>query len=155
MAKNNVIGRDNDLPWYLPADLKHFKAITMGKPMVMGRKTWESLPGLLPGRRHIVVTRNPEYEAQGAEVALSLEEAIASAGDVDEIMVVGGAHLYALALPYADRLHLTLIDDEFEGDAYFPPIDESAWRQISSEEHGPDEKNRYRYRFVTLERALA
>ncbi len=152
MANNHVIGRDNTLPWRLSADLKRFKQITMGKPMLMGRKTWESLPGLLPGRRHIVITRNPDYLAAGAEVAHSLEGAIAVAGDVAEIMVVGGAHLYQQALSVADRLYLTLIDADIDGDAFFPPLDDSGWRETSSEDHEPDETNRFRYRFVTLER---
>lgn len=152
MARNNVIGRNNTLPWHLSADLKRFKRITMDKPMVMGRKTWESLPGLLPGRRHIVVTRNRAYLADGAEIAHSLESAIEVAGDVAEVMVVGGAHLYQQALPLADRLYLTLIDADIEGDAFFPSLDETDWQEVSSEAHDPDEKNRFRYRFVTLER---
>ncbi|WP_306292452.1 dihydrofolate reductase [Solemya velum gill symbiont] len=94
MTRNRIIGRNNELPWHLPADLKHFKALTMGKPIIMGRKTWESLPGLLPGRQHIVVTRNPDYVAEDATIALSLDEAIAAAGDVPEVMIIGGANVY-------------------------------------------------------------
>jgi dihydrofolate reductase len=153
MARNRVIGRDNHLPWHLPADLKHFKALTMGKPMVMGRKTWESLPGLLPGRRHIVVTRNPAYAASGAETAHSLEEAIAMAKDATEIMVVGGANLYAQALPIAGTVYLTLVDAEFEGDTHFPDIDPSDWTETERERHPADETNRWPYVFTTLVRA--
>lgn len=153
MARNGVIGRDNCLPWHLPADLKHFKALTMGKPLVMGRKTWESLPGLLPGRRHIVVTRNPAYVAAGAETAHSLEEAIALASDAGEVMVVGGANLYAQALSLADRIHLTLVDAEFDGDTHFPEIEPADWTETERERHPADEKNRWPYIFTTLVRA--
>lgn len=152
MASNRVIGRDNRLPWHLPADLKHFKAVTMGKPMVMGRRTWESLPGLLPGRRHIVITRNEHYSAEGAELAHSLEQALAVAGEVEEVMIVGGAKLYAQALPLADRLYLTLVDIEVEGDAFFPPIDETDWKEVSNEARPADEKNPIPHRFRLLQR---
>jgi dihydrofolate reductase len=153
MARNRVIGRDNKLPWHLPADLRHFKELTLGKPIVMGRKTWESLPGLLPDRRHIVVTRRQDYVAEGAETAADLDEAIALAGNVDEIMIVGGATLYAEALPVADRLYVTLVDAEIDGDAYFPDFDIDAWKVIEESGMPADEKNRYDLRFLTLERA--
>jgi dihydrofolate reductase len=153
MARNRVIGRDNKLPWHLPADLRHFKELTLGKPIVMGRKTWESLPGLLPDRRHIVVTRRQDYVAQGAETAADLDAAIALAGNVDEIMIVGGATLYAEALPVADRLYVTLVDAEIDGDAYFPDFDMDAWKVIEESGMPADEKNRYDLRFLTLERA--
>jgi dihydrofolate reductase len=155
MARDRVIGKDNRLPWHLPADLKHFKALTMGKPMIMGRATWESLPGLLPGRPHIVVTRNPAYVAEGATVAHSLEAAIrvAAQDGVDEIVIIGGANLYAQALPLADCLYLTEIDASVAGDAFFPALNLKEWRETQSESHTPDEKNRYAYRFVTLVRA--
>lgn len=152
MAHNRVIGKDNRLPWRLPADLQHFKRITMGKPMVMGRKTWESLPGLLPGRRHIVVTRDRNYQATGAEVVHSLDQAITRAGDVDEIMLVGGANLYAQALELASRLYLTEIDARVEGDAWFPEFDAGQWREVSREAHPADGQNRYSYAFTLLER---
>jgi dihydrofolate reductase len=128
VAANGVIGRDNRLLWRLPADLKHFKALTMGHPMIMGRKTWESLPGLLPGRPHIVVSRNPDYRAEGATVCPSLAAAIAAAGAADEVFVIGGAELYAQALAVADRLELTEIAAGFDGDARFPDWDRAAWR---------------------------
>lgn len=155
MARNRVIGRGNRLPWRLPADLAHFKVVTMGKPMIMGRKTWESLPGLLPGRRHIVVTRNPDYTAPGATVVHSLQEAIAAAGGVPEVMVVGGANLYAQALPLAGRLYLTEIEADVEGDVWFPDFDRSAWRELARERHGSDDNNPYDYLFLTLERKTA
>jgi len=153
MARNRVIGRDNKLPWHLPADLRHFKELTLGKPIVMGRKTWESLPGLLPDRRHIVVTRRQDYVAQGAETAADLDAAIALAGNVDEIMIVGGATLYAEALPVADRLYVTLVDAEIDGDACFPDFDMGAWKVIEESGMPANEKNRYDLRFLTLERA--
>lgn len=152
MANNRVIGRDNALPWHLPADLQHFKQITMGKPMVMGRKTWESLPGILPGRPHIVITRNPDYKAEGATVAHSLEEAINAAGEVDEIMIIGGANLYAQALKIADRLYLTLVDSDVEGDASFPLFDPHEWNESDRESHPADEKNAHAFSFVTFNR---
>ncbi|MEJ2316213.1 MAG: dihydrofolate reductase [Gammaproteobacteria bacterium] len=153
MARNRVIGRDNSLPWHLPADLQHFKELTLGKPIIMGRKTWESLPGLLPGRRHIVVTRRQNYVAEGAETAADLDAAIALAGDVDEIMIVGGATLYAEALPIAGRLYMTLVDADVDGDAFFPAFDMAAWHVIDESSAPADEKNRYGLSFLTLERA--
>jgi len=153
MARNRVIGRDNRLPWHLPADLRHFKELTLGKPIIMGRKTWESLPGLLPDRRHIVVTRQQDYVARNAETAPDLESAIALAGDADEVMIVGGANLYEQALAIAGRLYMTLIDAEIEGDAYFPEFDMNDWKIIGESEMPADEKNRYDLRFLTLERA--
>jgi dihydrofolate reductase len=156
MARNRVIGIDNKLPWHLPADLQHFKATTLGKPMIMGRKTWESLPGLLPGRPHIVVSRDPGYVAEGAQVADSLEAAIALAGELaDEAMIIGGANLYAQALPLADRLYLTLVDAELEGDAWFPDFDEDDWRLDAREDHAPDDRNPYPYRFLSYTRVTA
>lgn len=152
MANNGVIGRDNRLPWHLPADLQHFKSLTMGKPILMGRNTWESLPGLLPGRRHIVVTRNEAYVAPGAEVVHSVEEALAAVEGEPEIMIVGGSHFYAEMLPRAHRLYLTLVDAEVEGDAQFPEIDWQEWQEVARENHSADEKNAYDYAFVNLVR---
>ncbi len=151
-ARNGVIGRRNRLPWRLPADLQRFKAVTMGKPMVMGRRTWESLPGLLPGRRHIVVSRDPAYGAEGAEVASSLAGAVALAGAVEEVMVIGGAQLYRQALPLAERIYLTEVDAEVEGDTWFPSFDESEWEERRREEFPADERNEFPYAFVNLER---
>ena len=155
MARNRVIGHNNKLPWHLPADLRHFKELTLGKPIIMGRKTWESLPGLLPGRRHIIVTRQQAYVAKGAETASDLESAIALAGDVDEVMIVGGATLYAEALESADRLYMTLVDAEMEGDAYFPEFDMDAWHVTDESSAPADENNRYDLGFLTLERSVS
>ncbi len=153
MARNRVIGIDNKLPWRLPADLKHFKAITMNKPMVMGRKTWESLPGLLPGRPHIVVTRDPNYRADGAQVAHSLEQAIAlAAHQGDPVMLIGGANLYAQALPLAHLLYLTEVDAEPPGDAYFPPFPATDWALEDSETRPADAQNPHALRFLTYRR---
>lgn len=152
MAENRVIGRDNSLPWRLPADLKHFKALTIGKPIVMGRKTWESLPGLLPDRHHIVITGNESYRAEGCSVVHSVEEALAAAGDAPEVMVVGGAAFYQQMLPLAQRLYLTLVQAEVEGDAWFPAYDADNWRELEREHHTADERNPYAYTFLTLQR---
>jgi dihydrofolate reductase len=133
VARNGVIGKDNKMPWHLPEDLKRFKALTMGQPMIMGRKTWESLPGRLPGRPHIVVTRNPDYRAEGATVVGSLVAALAAAGDTDEVFIIGGAELYTQALAIADRLQLTEVDADFDGDTRFPDYDRGAWRESSRE----------------------
>jgi dihydrofolate reductase len=152
VARKRVIGKDNRLPWRLSADLQHFKRITMGKPMIMGRKTWESLPGLLPGRRHIVVTRERNYQADGAEVVHSLDQAISRAGDVDEVMLVGGANLYAQALPLASRLYLTEIDADVDGDAWFPGFDAAQWQEVSRDAFPEDEQNQYAYAFTVLDR---
>ena len=151
MAENRVIGRDNGLPWRLSADLAHFKKITMGKAIIMGRRTWESLPGLLPHRNHVVVTRDPEYLAEGAQVAHSLAEALQIAGG-DEVFVVGGAQLYALALPLADRLLLTLVHAEIDGDTHFPAFDSSHWRKLGCERHAADARNDHDYSFCEWRR---
>ena len=150
-ADNGVIGRDGGLPWHLPADLKHFKARTMGKPMIMGRKTFESFPSPLPGRRHIVLTRDAGWRAEGAEIATSPEAAIALAGDVPEIAVIGGAEIFRLLLDRADRIELTEIHAAPEGDAMVPAFDPLAWREIAREDHA-GEAGRTAYSFVTLER---
>ncbi|MES9858656.1 MAG: type 3 dihydrofolate reductase [Sedimenticola sp.] len=155
MAENRVIGRDNRLPWRLPADLKHFKALTMGKPMVMGRKTWESLPGLLPGREHLVVTGDPHYRADGCRLVHSIKEALAAVVDAPEVMVVGGALFYQQMLPLAHSMHLTLVHAEVEGDAWFPRFDSTEWREVSRESHPADEKNSYPFTFIHLEREAA
>lgn len=149
-AANGVIGRDNGLPWHLPADLKRFKALTMGKAMIMGRKTFASLPGLLPGRRHIVLTRDPAWRAEGAERAGSVSEALRLAGE-GEVAVVGGAEIYALFLPLAQRIELTEVHAEMEGDTHLPPIDEE-WRETSREDY-PKQGGSPAYSFVRLERA--
>ncbi|MBB3911914.1 dihydrofolate reductase [Sphingomonas desiccabilis] len=147
-ADNGVIGRDGQLPWHLPADLKRFKAGTMGKPMVMGRKTFESFPSPLPGRRHIVLTRDRDWSAAGAEVAHDPEAALALAGG-GEVAVIGGAEVFALFLPQADRIELTEVHAAPEGDAVVPAFE--GWREVAREEF-PAEGERPGYSFVTLVR---
>ena len=152
VARNGVIGAGNALPWHLPEDLKHFKALTTGHAVIMGRKTWESLPPRfrpLPGRRNIVVTRDKTYRAEGAVVVHSIEEATAKVSG-SEAFVIGGAELYALALPIADRLELTEIDADIEGDAFFPPLDRAQWRE-AARKAGAGEGD-LRYAFVRYER---
>lgn len=152
VARNGVIGIDNRLPWRLPADLKHFKALTLGHTVIMGRKTWESLPANfrpLPGRRNIVVTRDAGYHAEGATIATSLPAAIAAAQS-GEAFVIGGAELYATALPLADRLQLTEIDATFEGDTWFPAIDRPHWQETARESH--QDETGFGYAFVTYQR---
>ncbi|AOU97174.1 hypothetical protein BI364_03410 [Acidihalobacter yilgarnensis] len=150
VARNGVIGRDNDLPWRLPDDLKRFKAITLGKPVVMGRKTFESIGRPLPGRENRVITRQPGFEAPGCRVFANLEEALT--GPEDEVMVIGGGQIYAEALPLAGRLYLTEVEVEVEGDAHFPEIDPTEWREVSREAHAPDERHAYAFVFRVLER---
>ncbi len=152
MAENRVIGCENSLPWHLPADLQHFKAMTIGKPIIMGRKTWESLPGKLPQRPHVVITANPDYVADGCTVVHSLEQAIQASGDAPEVMIVGGAMLYSQALPLADRIYLTLVESKVEGDTLFPEYDQSQWQETARERHPSDDKNPYAYSFITLSR---
>lgn len=152
MAHNSVIGLNNQLPWRLPADLKHFKAVTLGKPVIMGRKTYESIGKPLPGRANIVVTRDVSYTAEGVLIVHSLEEALAKTKDAPEAMLIGGAQLYAEALPHAQRMYLTLIDAEFPGDAFFPHYNPRDWHETAREEHAPDENNPYSYSFLILER---
>ena len=152
LARNRVIGRDNHLPWHLPADLAHFKHLTLDKPIVMGRRTWESLPGLLPRRTHIVVSRDRSYRAPGAFVVDSPEAALAAAGAVPEVMVVGGAALYASLLPSARRMELTLLEAEIEGDAWFPEWDPEQWREVWRARRAWDARNAYDLTFLRLER---
>ena len=152
LSENGVIGRDNALPWHLPADLAHFKRLTMGKPIIMGRKTWESLPGLLPHRTHIVVTRDHDYVAEGARVVHSLAEAIETVGDVDEMMVVGGANLYAQTIPLATRMYMTLVHIQVEGDTRFPAFEQGEWCEVSRVRHPCDARNATDYSFIELQR---
>lgn len=147
-ADNGVIGKDGDLPWRLPADLKHFKALTAGHPMIMGRRTFDSLPGLLPGRRHIVLTRDLDWQAEGAEVAHDVEEAL-SLADASTVMVIGGAEIYRLFLPIADRIELTEVHYAADGDASIEYPDAAFWREVVREDH-PAADDRPAYSFVTL-----
>lgn len=149
MGKNRLIGIDNDLPWHLPNDLKHFKEATLGKPIIMGRKTFESFGGRpLPNRPNLVVSRNADYLAQGAEVFTSVEEAIASQKDAEEIAIIGGAQIYEQWINKVDRLIITQVDAELEGDAYFPEIDLAIWQEVLREHHPQDEKHNYAFDFV-------
>ena len=133
VADNNVIGLDNGLPWHLPEDLKHFRSLTMGHHIIMGRKTYESLGRLLPGRTTVIVTRQTDYCIEGALVAGSLQEAVSLCGNDDEVFVIGGAELYKLALPPADKLYLTEVSGEFAADTFFPEYDKAAWREVARE----------------------
>ena len=151
MAHDRVIGKDNQMPWHLPADLAHFKRVTLGKPVLMGRKTFESIGRPLPGRRNLVISRNPDYQAEGIEVVGSVEAALAllAGSSVEELMVIGGGHLYAEMLPSADCLYLTQIDLAVEGDTRFPAFDDGEWQRIACESHPADEKNPHPYSFET------
>ena len=152
MDRNRLIGNENQLPWHLPADLAHFKLVTMGKPIIMGRKTYESIGRPLPGRTNIVLTRSPDFNAEGVLTANTLEQALNHVSAEDEIMIIGGSTIYELTLPRADRLYLTCVEDSFEGDAWFPDFDLEQWHIVASEEHSADEKNSSAYRFVTYAR---
>ncbi|HTN49124.1 MAG TPA: dihydrofolate reductase [Burkholderiaceae bacterium] len=136
-ARNGVIGRDNAMPWKIPGEQAYFKRVTMGHPIIMGRKTWESIGRPLPGRRSIVVTRNADFVAQDAEVVASLDAALARCAGAADAFVIGGAELYRAALPRADRLLITEIDHDFEGDAYWPAPEQSQWREAAREHHAP------------------
>lgn len=152
MDRRRVIGRDNALPWRLPEDLRYFRRVTTGHPVIMGRRNYESIGRPLPQRVNIVLSRDPAFRAPGCIVAGSLAAALDAAGDDPEIFVIGGADLYAQALPRADRLYLTLIDAEFDGDVRFPEFDPREWRVARRDDHEPDTDNPYRYSFIVLER---
>lgn len=152
MAKNGVIGADNKIPWHLPAELRIFKSATMGHHIVMGRRTWESIDRLLPGRTTVIVTRQPDFRVPGAIVAHSFEDALAACHGDDEVFVIGGAELFRLALPRADRFYLTIVDAQPEGDTMMPEIDWSAWREVCSAHYAADERNPLAFRFVLYER---
>ena len=157
-AANGVIGRNNALPWHLPEDLRYFKRVTMGKPIVMGRKTFESIGKPLPGRTNIVITRKTDWNAAGVKVVHSLDDALALAEDIalidgaTELMVIGGAEIYQAALPRAQRLYFTEVHAEVEGDAVLPPIDWSDWKEVSRERFTASETNPYDYSFAVFER---
>ena len=152
LAKNRAIGIDNRLPWRLPEDLAHFKALTLNHPILMGRKTFESLGRPLPGRTNIVITRNPGYRPEGCLVVDSIPAAVALCKDADEVFFIGGAELYAQAIPLADRLYLTEVDIEAEGDAWFPDYDRGTFREISRESHTGGKGDTMRFDFVVYER---
>ena len=152
MANDRVIGLDNGMPWHLPADLKHFRNLTVGKPVIMGRKTIESIGKALPKRRNIVVTRRSDFEMEGCEAAASIEAAVEMVSNEDEVMIIGGASIYEQTLKQADILYLTYIHAQFDGDTHFPVVDDALWEETDREAFDSDEKNPHAYTFVTLQR---
>lgn len=152
MDRNRLIGNNNQLPWHLPVDFAHFKSVTMGKPIIMGRKTFESIGKPLPGRRNIVLSRAAGLAIEGVDVVTSLDEARSIVGDGDELMVIGGSTIYQLVLAEAQRMYLTHVEAEFEGDAWFPEFDMSLWSVQDETISEIDEKNLHRCRFVTYEK---
>lgn len=158
MAENRVIGRNNQLPWYLPGDLKYFKATTMGKPVIMGRKTYESIGKPLPGRANVVVTGNRNYSAEGVEVVHSIDEALQLARSIaivdgaKEVMVIGGAELYRELLPRTHRLYLTKIHASVDGDAHFPSLNWCRWKELNREDFNAEAPNPYDYSFIVYQR---
>jgi dihydrofolate reductase len=152
MARNRTIGRDNQLPWRLPDEIAYFKKVTMGHPIVMGRRTYESIGKPLPGRLNIVVTHDRGYQAPGCTVVGSLEEAWRAAGNAEEVCVIGGTSLFRETLPIADRIHLTEVEADVEGDTFFPDFDRSQWREREIERHAADARHAYAFRILLLER---
>ncbi len=158
MSENGVIGVNNQLPWHLPEDLKYFKRITMGHPIIMGRKTYESIGRPLPGRNNIVVTRQPHWQAAGVQAASSIEDALQAGeacvdgGDGAEIFVIGGEELFRQMWHQVDRLYLTQVHANIPGDAFFPTFDRNAWREVERTDHGSDQNNPYDYSFLVLDR---
>ncbi len=151
-ARNGVIGCNNQMPWKIPGEQAYFKRVTMGHPIVMGRKTWESIGRPLPGRRNIVVTRDRAYTATGADVAASLDDALLLAGNVEQVFIIGGAQLYAAAMPRASHVLLTEIDADFDGDTFMPALDRKQWHETSRENHPPTSERVFGYSFVVYER---
>ncbi|MFN3786736.1 MAG: type 3 dihydrofolate reductase [Thiothrix sp.] len=151
-GRQQVIGHAGQMPWHLPADLAWFKRNTLGKPVIMGRNTWESLGRALPGRRNLVISRDPQFQPKGAECFNNPQAAFAAAQGTPEIMVIGGAQIYQHFLPQAMRLYLTLIDADFNGDTFFPNYQRYSWRETQREEHAADAQNPYPYTFLILER---
>lgn len=154
MAHNRVIGHKNQLPWHLPADLQHFKAITLGKPIIMGRKTFEAIGKPLPNRTNIVMTTNSSWSAEGVVVVGSWEQALKACGSAEEAMVIGGEQLYRQALPRADKLYITLIDADIQGDAFFPDWSVSDWHEVERSTRAADEKNAFNMEFIAFSRDL-
>ncbi|MCC2928805.1 dihydrofolate reductase DfrA [Bacillus sp. LBG-1-113] len=155
MDANRLIGKDNDLPWHLPNDLAYFKKVTSGHSIIMGRKTYESIGRPLPNRKNIVVTSAHDAEFPGCTIVSSIEDVLQIASDTEECFVIGGAQLYTALFPYADRLYMTKIHHQFDGDRYFPEFDESKWKLVSSEQGTKDEKNPYDYEFLVYEKMNA
>jgi len=152
VAKNGVMGKNNSLPWNLPSDMKKFKELTMGKPVIMGRKTFESIGKPLAGRVNIILTRNSDFNAEGVAIVHSPEEALQLVADHSEAMVIGGESVYGQFLPHASRIYLTKIDSDFDGDSFFPPMDLSSWIEVSRETREPDEKNAHRHTFFVYDK---
>lgn len=152
MDHNRLIGNQNQLPWHLPADFAHFKTVTMGKPVIMGRKTYDSIGKPLPGRKNIVLSRDAETAFDGVECFTRFEDALAAVPDAEEVMVIGGSTIYKMLLPETQRMYLTYVDGDFSGDAWFPEFEQSEWLKVESVSRKADEKNRYNCEFVTLER---
>lgn len=152
MSENRVIGIENQLPWHLPADLKHFKTLTTGHPILMGRKTYESIGRPLPNRTNIIITRNADFTAPGCVVVTSIEDAITRAAEenAQEIFIIGGAEVYKQLLPHVQRIYLTIVHEQFAGDAFFPELDLKEWKEVERETHAADENNAYSYSFITL-----
>lgn len=153
-GENNEIGKGGRMPWHLPADLKHFKTLTLGKPVIMGRKTFAAIGKPLPGRRNIVVTRDPNFQVDGCEVAHSFMDALILAAGAPEIMVIGGAEIYREALPRAQRIYSTRVHARFDADTFFPQLDLDDWKETAREDHVADERNPFAYSFITLERRV-
>ncbi len=151
MDNHRLIGRENGLPWHLPADFSHFKQVTMGKPVIMGRKTFESIGRPLPGRTNVIISRSG-FSAEGVIVVDSISAALQAVEGAEEAMVIGGANLYEQMLPMAHKMYLTLVDAECDGDAWFPSFDESEWEVVDEFSHPADEKNNYAFRVVTYQR---
>ena len=151
-SRNNVIGNEGGLPWHLPDDLGHFKRLTMGKPVIMGRRTFESIGRPLPDRRNIVMTRQADYSAKGCEVVSSVDEALELVHGTDEVMIIGGGQVYRDFLQRADRIYLTRVQADVEGDTHFPEIDEAAWQMVRSQHHAADERHAYEFDLLVFER---
>lgn len=153
MDKNRIIGANNQLPWHLPADLAHFKRLTINKPIVMGRKTYESIGRPLPQRRNIIITRNADFRAEACEVFHSLDAALENLKNEEEVMVIGGGELFAQILSQATTLYLTIVDAKVDGDVYFPDWNANEWQEVESQFNQADEKNPFNYTFLTLKRS--
>jgi len=151
-AENNALGKDNDLVWHLPDDFKRFKKITSHHHIIMGRKTFESFPSLLPNRTHVVITRQNNYHRKGIIVAHSIEEALKLCAGEEEVFIIGGGEIYKQALPYTDQIELTRVHDTFEADAYFPELNESTWVLTDSNHHKKDEKHKFNFTYLTFQR---
>ncbi len=152
MSENRVIGKNNKLPWHLPADLQHFKKITMGNPILMGRKTYESIGRPLPGRLNIILTHNTHYQAPGCVIVSSIEDALNAAKDYQELFIIGGATIYQELMPLTQRIYMTKISQYIEGDTFFPAIDPTQWQQVECIDQASDTKNPYQFSFVIFDR---